>query len=193
MPEKKIIPTFIIQGIVLLIFMKTADFLVLSRPWGLVYFWGIMDNIFHNIIALIVLLPLYIFCPRLGLLPVIAGGIICSSLDIDHFIAVRSFSLAQVYLNPCRPWTHSLTFTLICMGGAWIYRKRILDITVVGAALASHVIRDAGMGGCSPLLFPLPLRSIPEPLYLILVIIIGWSAGLVGLYLGKARGKENLI
>lgn len=162
----------IAQTALLLVTMYLADATGRLRSALPVWVWGPMDSLFHGIIAVLIVWPMVRLSPRVGRKMLIVAGAFGSLIDIDHFIAAGSFSFDEAIALGCRPWTHSLTFAALCGLIVWLIGKRRRIGLVVMVALASHVIRDAA-GGCTPWLFPLPLRGIPRWTSVVATLTLG--------------------
>jgi len=152
----------------LFLFLFINDRLIASRPLYASQVWALYDGVVHGLTGVLVLFPIYKkkTNSQLAVLFLLAAVI-----DLDHFIAVQSFSLSDALHLPIRPVTHSITFALLsAVGGFLLTRNRIVAWTLF-AALTSHVIRDASGGG-TPIFWPLEIDHIPSWLYYGIEIIL---------------------
>lgn len=174
----RVFVALIVQTALLLVAMRVADATGGLRSALPIWVWGPMDSLFHGIIAALIVWPMVRLSPRAGWRTLIVAGAVGSLIDIDHFIAAGSFSFDEAIALGCRPWTHSLTFAALCGLITWIIGRERRAGLIVMVALASHVIRDAA-GGCTPWLFPLPLRGIPRWTYVVATLVLGWMVTLM--------------
>lgn len=136
--------------------------------------WALLDSPVHAALALLVVAPLvFQMATRRGQhssptrLLARAGltGLLAVFIDLDHFVAAGSFSVAQaITLAGGRPDTHSLLLALGCGLLALTLTRSPVDGWLVFAALASHILRDAASGG-TPLLWPLPFDRLSPAAY----------------------------
>ena len=153
----------LIHGVLAVIFCLTADYLLITKPFGSNEFWGLYDGAVHAFISLIVLLP---FARKDNLildyfLFLCIGGLI----DIDHFIQAQSLSITDIISLPMRPASHSLTFIIGLSIIIWFFSKKWAIIIAIG--LASHILRDAS-SGVTPLFYPSSFQRIPYWSYIAL-------------------------
>jgi hypothetical protein len=106
---------------------------------------AISDGFAHGSVALLLLLPLRLFC-RWPLSVVAFGTIVAMAIDADHFIAAGSFAVMDAIAIPGRPLTHSLPFAAAMALAALVVSRRIWPAATVFVALTSHVLRDATSG-----------------------------------------------
>jgi hypothetical protein len=106
-------------------------------------------------------------------------------IDIDHFIAARSFSLVAALNLPMRPASHSLSFALGLLGITLLASRRPALSYLIFAAPASHILRDASGGGI-PLFWPLPVYSLPWPLAVSALILLLFGSWLIAYLQGDS-------
>lgn len=122
-----------------------------NRGWTV----ALLDPIAHGTLVLGALFPWVV---RFRLKPIVLWTGLAASLliDLDHFVAARSFSLtAAITLPEGRPFSHSLGFAILLglvVGRLW--RSRVLG-SVIAAGISLHVLRDMATG--APWYWPLPL------------------------------------
>lgn len=162
---------------------------------------AIADGFVHGSVALLLLLPLRLFC-RWPTSVVLFGAIVAMAIDVDHFIAAGSLRVMDAISLPGRPLTHSLPFALLMAGLAYGVSRRHWPAAVVFVALCSHVLRDATSGGTPLLLYAqvsIPWWSYAVACLLMLFGMVGLADGklLIGpeshlwwLQLGRARRRS---
>ncbi|MFM7022875.1 MAG: metal-dependent hydrolase [Flavobacteriales bacterium] len=151
--------------LILLGFCLTSDYLITNQPFLPKPLWGLYDGFVHGSVGVMVMLPLL---KELRIKWLILFFLCASLVDIDHFIAAKSFSVSEVMLLPMRPPTHSFTFAFIAgSAAALFFKKRLLAFWIVFGCLASHVIRDAS-SGVTPMFYPADFERIPVVSYLLL-------------------------
>jgi len=73
---------------------------------------------------------------------VVAAAVLSSALDVDHFLAARSASLADAVSLRQRPFAHTVTVGMLLVAAAGGVAGR-RGGAVAWAAAASHQLRDA--------------------------------------------------
>lgn len=178
----------LILPLLILLTMYAGDALLMARPAAVSrLMWAFVDPPVHAVLALLIASPLLIQLPSLstekskstlGGVSLLATLIVVASatlIDIDHFIAARSFTLDAALNLPMRPASHSLSFAFAALCLILLVTRRLDLSYLIFAALASHVLRDASGGG-TPLFWPLPVYSLAWPMAV---------SGLILLYLGS--------
>ncbi|XP_033624605.1 transmembrane protein 267-like [Asterias rubens] len=139
---------------------------------------AVVDNFSHGMVgamswAMVVLVipP----CSLRQLAEVILCGLLASLLDVDHFIAARSFELKEVLALPFRPPLHSTTLILLIaiflllgvrLASSSQYLQSLPYMFIV--ATFSHQLRDASRRG----LWFWPLGSTPPLPYWIYIVSV---------------------
>jgi hypothetical protein len=116
------------------------------------------DPLQHVAIAAAVVAPL---APRTGRAVFATAAVAALVIDVDHAVAARSVRVRATTGLPVRPRSHSL-FVAAALGAAVAARSGPQLGWAAGAALASHLLHDAGdRAAPTPLLWPLaPARQI---------------------------------
>jgi membrane-bound metal-dependent hydrolase YbcI (DUF457 family) len=138
----------------------------------------------HSLFGLFVVLPFLTGLRRSRKRALVWGAVLggAVALDLDHFVAARSFRLRDAASLSSRPATHSLTFGALAGGLAALPSRQVVVAWMTFAVLASHVVRDA-FSGQTPWLWPLSTRAIPQWSYYTLeLLLFGIS------YFFRARG-----
>ena len=157
--------------------MVLGDALVYAWPKGIpTSIWALLDAPVHWVLALLIISPL-LSHPALGRhlwLWVAVATVAAVLVDLDHFIAARSFSLADALALGSRPLAHSLLFAVAMAVLTWVVSREPLGALLVLVVLLSHIVRDGSHGGI-PLWWPTRGSvDIPVPLYYALEIGLGW-------------------
>jgi len=152
-------------GIALL--LLGADALQRKHLSGKRIIWALYDASLHGLVALSVVSPiLWIQEIGLRLAALSALSLLCGILiDLDHFVAARSLRIRDAMVLGGRPPTHSLTFILPVVLVLYLLLDSYVVAWVAFASLFSHLLRDASTG-MTPILWPLPLRSLPRAVYI---------------------------
>lgn len=161
----------------ILMVMMLGDALVYAWPKGIpTSIWALLDAPVHWVLALLIVSPLLLH-PALARhlwIWLAVATVAAVFIDLDHFVAARSFALEDALTLGNRPLAHSLLFAVAMAILTWVVSREPLGALLVLAVLLSHIVRDASHGGI-PLWWP--LRSsieIPVPLYYALEIGLGW-------------------
>lgn len=159
--------------------MVLGDALVYASPKGIpTSIWALLDAPVHWVLALLIVSPL-LSHPALGRhlwLWVAVATVAAVFVDLDHFIAARSFALEDALTLGNRPWAHSLFFAVAMAVITWVVSREPLGALLVLVVLLSHIVRDGSHGGI-PLWWPAGGSvDIPVPLYYALEIGLGWIA-----------------
>ena len=119
---------------------------------------AVIDEFFHSMIALFVNFPLLldrgfdVKSLALGILPAVL-------IDLDHFVASRSFSFAKSMSLAMRPRGHSFLFVTIVFLVFLLFLPFELAWLIFSAML-SHLFFDSlGYGYGTPLLWPFSERK----------------------------------
>lgn len=157
--------------------MVLGDALVYAWPRGIpTSIWALLDAPVHWVLALLIVSPL-LSHPALGRhlwLWVAVATVAAVLVDLDHFIAARSFALEDALTLGNRPWAHSLLFAMAMAVVAWMVSREPMGALLVLVVLLSHIVRDASHGSI-PLWWPIHSRvEMPVPLYYALEIGLGW-------------------
>lgn len=157
--------------------MVLGDALVYSWPKGIpTQLWALLDSPVHWLLAILIVSPL-LSHPALGRhlwIWVIVATAAAVFIDLDHFVAARSFALEDALALGSRPFGHSLVFVVAMTALTWLISRDPLGTLLVLVVLLSHIVRDASHGSI-PLWWP--VRSgveIPLPLYYAIEIGLGW-------------------
>ncbi|HXF64616.1 MAG TPA: metal-dependent hydrolase [Caldilineaceae bacterium] len=165
--------------------MAIGDAVVYAWPaWAPRPLWALLDPVVHVLLSVAVISPLLAHTALAGRawLWVLAAAAATVLIDLDHFVAARTLSLAEALALPSRPPTHSLLFALGCAVITAALTRNLLGGGVVFGSLASHVLRDASHYG-APLLWPLVKQTtLSLPAYyaahvglcLLAGIVAGW-------------------
>ena len=150
--------------------MVAGDALVFSwRPdWFPAHIWALLDAPVHVLLALLVVFPLYTrrAAPARMIRRFALASIAPFLIDLDHFIAAGSLSLySATTLASGRPAAHSLLFALGLGLIAYLFSQDIGDGYLLFAVLASHVVRDASVGGTPFFLWPFSFDQLSLPVY----------------------------
>ncbi|MBI1297603.1 hypothetical protein GC175_21910 [bacterium] len=161
----------------LLMVMVLGDALVYAWPKGVpTQLWALLDPPVHWVLALLIVSPL-LSHPVLGRhlwLWVAVATVAAVLVDLDHFIAARSFSLADALALGSRPFAHSLLFVVAMAVVTWLVSREPVGALLVLVVLLSHIVRDGSHGGI-PLWWPARGNvDIAVPLYYVLEIGLGW-------------------
>jgi hypothetical protein len=150
--------------------MVVGDALVFTwRPdWFPAHIWALLDAPVHVLLALLVVFPLY---TRQTTPAKMIGRFTLASLaplliDLDHFVAAGSVSLySATTLASGRPASHSLLFALGLGLMAYLLTRDVGNGYLLFAVLASHVLRDASVGGTPFFLWPFSFNQLSLPMY----------------------------
>jgi hypothetical protein len=169
--------------------MLGGEYLVAHAPagWPRLFrmAWRLLDSPVHALQALLVVSPLLLWRQPLAesLRRMIWVGALAVLLDLDHFAAAGSFSLARALHLWSRPATHSILFAAIFGLGAGLVSRRPVYGWLAFAALAAHILYDAP-GGSTPLFWPIPSDILAAPIA---------YTGVLALYFGsRALAVRNL-
>jgi membrane-bound metal-dependent hydrolase YbcI (DUF457 family) len=136
----------------------------------------------HGGIAFLILLPLFILkrasFSKKALFSLTALAIF---LDLDHFVAARSFSLYAATHLPMRPLTHSLSFAIILALVVQALTKNPFLSWGAFATIASHIFRDSLSGAGTPLLYPFPSESLSYLQFYLLEVSLFLTSGALAL------------
>lgn len=139
--------------------------------------WALWDVPTHALLAMFVVLPLVALSATLRRRAelIFLAAVAATFIDLDHFAAARSLSLAAALHLPMRPVTHSLLFALAAAVGLWFFRRNLAASYTIFAALASHVFRDS-VSGVTPIFWPLPIFQLPATVaFAAIVLLCGLS------------------
>ena len=161
------------------IFTMQVGNVLLSHPPSTVppVIWALWDAPIHALLAICVLLPLliHVATPQRQAVLICLAAAAAIFIDLDHFVAARSLSLAAALHLPMRPVTHSLLFALLAAIGLWSFRRNLATSYAVCTALASHVLRDS-VSGATPVLWPFPIFQLPAAIaFTALIMLCGLS------------------
>ena len=160
-----------------------AHLLLLTLGWALVLFghywlvpnanpryWvAIFDPMVHGTIALLLILPFYLW-KRIDLKYLLVALFLAIFIDIDHAIAARSIRVEDMLTLPTRPIGHSVLFcTIISVVAALILKHffkskksfRLL-MYLFFIALFSHIARDAIHTDLTPWAYPFELPPFDD-------------------------------
>ena len=167
--KKKLFPAefFSLAGF-LIVFLFINDHLIATRPLFPRQIWAIYDCIVHGLVGVLVIYPIYKKNPPRYFFVLF---LLAAVVDLDHFIAVRSFSLYAAIHLPLRPVTHSITFAILAAVVGFLLTREKVVSWIFFAALTSHVLRDASGGG-TPIFWPLNIYHIPPWLYYCMEIVV---------------------
>ncbi len=169
----------VILSAAILMVMVLGDALVYSWPKGIpTQLWALLDSPVHLVLALLVVAPLFAHpaIQRHLWIWLAVAAMAAVLVDLDHFIAARSFALEDALELGGRPIAHSFAFAIAMAALTWIISREPLGAILVLGVLLSHMVRDASHG-TAPLLWPLPTSvSVPIPLYYAIEIGMGWIA-----------------
>jgi hypothetical protein len=135
------------------------------------------DPLQHVLIAAAVVAPL---APRLGRSVFATSTAVALLIDVDHAVAARSVRVRDTTGLPVRPQTHSL-LVAAAVGSVVGARAGPRHGWAAGAALASHLLHDAGdRAAPTPLLWPFaPARQIGRRRQLAGTALLGLGSLLV--------------
>lgn len=152
--------------------MLVFDALVDARPWGPRSIWGPIDSCFHGVVAALVVLP-GAFLSGQERNQILGTCVLAAMvIDLDHFVAAGSLRLEAATTLDCRPWSHSLTAVVaVAFAIRWWIREPAIGAAVL-AGLASHVLRDAGGGGCTPIFWPAEIYHVPYWSYVLGTLLL---------------------
>lgn len=135
------------------VYSLPVEYLMETKPFFGLRFWGLVDGFSHCFIGSIILFPLFReYTFKTYLLAFFSGGI----LDIDHIFVVHSIDFKDIMMLVERPVTHSLAFAMIAAGIIALVAKReykIFFFCWVFIAIAQHIVRD-GLTDVTPILYP---------------------------------------
>lgn len=162
--------------------MVIGDAVVYAWPaWAPRPLWALLDPVVHVLLSLTVISPLLAHSTLAGRawLWVLVAAAATTLIDLDHFAAARTLSLAEALALPSRPPTHSLLFALGCAVITAALTRNLMGGSVVFGSLASHVVRDASHYS-APLLWPLVKQTaLPAPTYYAIQVGLCLLAGIV--------------
>lgn len=196
-----------IRLVLIILTMVIGDMLVFSwRPNAIPQlYWMLLDSPVHTLLAVLVVSPLFAHpCFRQQKFGwIVITGLVTVSLDLDHMVAARSFSLYDIQHLSVRPISHSLLFAISCSFVACLVTRRATVGWLVFGALTSHVVRDASSGSTLFLWPLLKLDTLPVPvhyisqigLYLLMSSLVGGWFTRDGLFSRPFRRRPpgNLI
>lgn len=134
------------------------------------YIGALVDNAAHGIIAFFSWCIVCEIHVRRDLIDGVLCGVIACAVDIDHFIAAKSFKLQDALQLNHRPFLHTMTvvFIVVPILQVWLaqnnYFLRSLPY-VFAVAVISHHLRDGNRRG----LWFWPLGSTPPVPYWIYI------------------------
>jgi len=121
-----------------------------------------------------------------GLLSALIGSL----LDVDHFIAARSFSLFKATHLSHRPFGHAVITSVLLSLVAALSTGRARMGLLAGSACGSHLLRDGVRRGLW--LWPLPSTPpLPYSLYLCILATWPWMVALALRRLFASRLQEQ--
>lgn len=161
-----------------LMYSLPVEYLMDTKPFGGLRFWGLVDGFSHSFIGSIILFPLFReYNYKTYIMAFLSGGV----LDFDHVAIVHSLDFEDIMLLVERPPTHSITFALVAgLVIALFVKNKAFIFWWVFIAITQHVVRDC-LTDVTPILYPLPIYSMP--LWLYVTCEIGLL--LLAVYLGK--------
>ncbi|KAL0275385.1 UNVERIFIED_CONTAM: hypothetical protein PYX00_003244 [Menopon gallinae] len=141
---------------------------------------AVCDNITHAIVGVFVWLSVILGRSPIGptnYIEIVTCGLISSFIDLDHFMAARSFNLKDAVNLSHRPMFHCTSGAMAVSGGmlmiayllhiSWLYRFACIVI----AAFLSHHIRDSTRRGLW--IWPFGVtKPIPYFAYLIAEVLL---------------------
>lgn len=161
--------------------MVFGDAVVYAWPaWAPRPLWALLDPVVHVLLSVAVISPLLAHnsLSSRAWLWALAAAAATTLIDLDHFVAARTLSLAEALELPSRPPTHSVLFVLGCAVMTAVLTRNLLGGGVVFGALASHIVRDAPHYG-APLLWPLVKQTVlPVPAYYAIQVGLCLLAGI---------------
>jgi hypothetical protein len=177
-------------GLMALVILAGDALLFDGRPGFIpAHLWAAIDSPIHGVLAVLAVSPIFFWRePHTGKTAPIgrlfsrlaSAGVAAVFIDLDHFVAARSFSLFDATHLNGRPATHGLLFALLCGLLAWALTRQAADGWVIFGALLSHLLRDAGTGG-APLFWPYDLYfRLSQPAYFtaqVSLCLALWVAG----------------
>lgn len=138
----------VIFSVLLAIVSMAGDWLVFKsdRVQKSVLVKALLDNVTHGILAGLSWLAIRNKISTGTLLESVSCLLIACFIDVDHFVASRSFSLDSALHLPTRPHLHNTTvFMAICLLLLWFGYPTAAWITLVAGV--SHHLRDATRRG----------------------------------------------